>query len=87
MDALRGEDLRVACRVVHSKYKQCVKDSLVRDVVKQLDPGAPARKCGALFADLSEYCSEFLRSGELQTEGAAGAASGLPARGGGGGGR
>jgi hypothetical protein len=76
MDALRGDDLRLACRVVHAKYKQCVKDSLVRDVVKELDPTAPARKCGALFADLSEYCSEYLRSGELQTGSAVGGGAG-----------
>lgn len=66
MEKLNGEDLRLACRVVHEKYKRCIKEAMVNDVLGNVDPNAPTRKCGSLFADLSEFCSEYLRTGELQ---------------------
>jgi hypothetical protein len=76
MERLSGDDLRLACRVTHEKYKQCVKAALVKDVVGNVDPSAPARKCGGMFADLTEYCGEFLRTGELQGVGASGKGTG-----------
>jgi hypothetical protein len=66
MDKLQGEDLRLACRVVHDRYKQCMRSSLMNDVLVKLDVSAPTAKCGHLFADLSEHCAPFLRAGELQ---------------------
>jgi hypothetical protein len=65
MDRLSGDDLRVACRVVFERYKACVKTSLLKDVVEGLDPTGPNRRCGPLFADITDYCSEHVRSGEL----------------------
>lgn len=68
MDRLQGEDLKLACKVIHERYKSCVKQSLVEDVLKTLDPTATSKKCSALFADLTDYCTEYLRTGELQTK-------------------
>ena len=65
MDSLKGDDLKLACRVTYSKYKTCIKNSIVKDVLGNIDPAAPARNCGSLFADLTDYCSEHLMSGEF----------------------
>ncbi len=73
MDALRGADRLLACRVLSERYAACVKTALVRDVALNLDVNAPTRKCGALFADLQDHCGEHFRSGELV--GAPGAAA------------
>ena len=67
MDRLQGDDLKLACKVIHERYKTCVKQSFVDDVIKTLDTTGPNKKCSALFADLTDYCTEYLRSGELQT--------------------
>ena len=75
MDKLHGDDLLVACRVVHARYAACVKTALVRDVALRLDAGAPTRKCGGLFADLTDFCGEHFRSGALVGAGAGAAAA------------
>jgi hypothetical protein len=81
MDQLRGDDLRLACRIVHDRYKQCVRAAVMTDVLGNLDVTAPTKKCGHLFAELSEHCAPFLRAGELQAPAAAatGAAVGTAA--------
>ncbi len=66
MDRLTGEDLRAACVVKHELYGKCISESIAKDVVGRLDVGAPTKKCGALFADLNDYCAQWLRTGELQ---------------------
>jgi hypothetical protein len=65
MERLKGEDLRAACVVKHELYSKCIATSLAKDVMGRLDVGAPTKKCGALFADINDYCAEYLRTGEL----------------------
>jgi hypothetical protein len=66
MDRLSGAQLRLACSVLHERYKTCVASSLVKDVLASADAEALNRKCAPLFADLTEHCSDLLRAGELQ---------------------
>lgn len=66
MDKLSGDELKLACKVIHERYKKCVQTSFSKDLLGSLDATAPTRKCGALFADLQEFCTEYIRSGELQ---------------------
>lgn len=68
MEKLKGDDLKVACTVVHERYTRCISETITKDVLGNLDMGAANRKCGALFADLTDFCGEFLRSGELQVK-------------------
>ena len=65
MENLRGADLLLACRVLSDRYKQCVKGSIVHDVLEKMDASAPTRKCGGLFADLQDYCGD--RNGAIVT--------------------
>jgi hypothetical protein len=65
MEHLQGEQLRLACGVLHERYKRCVKDALVSDVLATADAAAVTRKCGSLFANLTQFCSEQLRTGAL----------------------
>lgn len=65
METLRGSDHLLACRVLCDRYKQCVKGSFVHDVLEKMDPSAPTRKCGVLFADLQDHCGEHFRSGAI----------------------
>lgn len=74
MDRLTGAQLRLACSVLHERYKTCVASSLVKDVLASADVDAPNRKCAPLFADLTEHCSDLLRAGELQSPAAGGGA-------------
>lgn len=66
MDKLQGAELRSACTVIHERYSRCVSETVKKDVLGSLDLGATNRKCGALFADLTDFCAEFIRTGELQ---------------------
>lgn len=65
MEKLEGEKLHLACKVVYERYQRCVGETMTKDVLGNLDLGAANRKCGALFADLSDFCAEYIRSGEL----------------------
>ncbi len=59
MERLKGAELATACKVLHERYERCMKTALTKDVVA-LDFAAPTKKCGPLFADLSEYCVEAM---------------------------
>ena len=65
MDKLNEKDLHLVCKVTYDKYKRCVKNALVNDVISDGDAGAASRKCSGLFADLNEYCGEFMREGHF----------------------
>jgi hypothetical protein len=60
MENLTGAKRDLACRVLHEKYKQCVKRSLISDVFASADFTAPTRKCALLFSDLGEHCKDVL---------------------------
>lgn len=60
MERLTAEQKVLACKVLRDKYSRCIKTSLVQDVLGAGDAGAPTRKCGAMFADLSEHCPTAL---------------------------
>lgn len=66
MESLKGHELKLACSVLHDRYKACVATSMVKDVLASADVNALSRKCAPLFADLTEFCSDMLRKGELQ---------------------
>jgi hypothetical protein len=65
MESLQGADHLLACRVLHDRYSQCIKGSLLSDVLGGVDVGAPTRKCGGFFVDLQDHCGEHFRSGAL----------------------
>ena len=60
MDKLSGDDLKMACKVMEQRYKACIKESLVYDVLANVDAEGPARKCGSLFATIKLHCLEVL---------------------------
>jgi hypothetical protein len=60
MEKLSGAQRELACKVLHEKYKQCVKRSLVSDVFAAADFTAPTKKCALLFSDLGEHCKEVV---------------------------
>jgi hypothetical protein len=60
MEKLSGEDLKLACKVYVQRYKTCMKEALVKDVIQSIDVTAPTRKCGHLYADLTDYCGGLL---------------------------
>jgi hypothetical protein len=63
MERLTGQELTLACGVMQERYKRCVKDTMVKEVLATADATAVTRKCGSLFAELSDFCGEHLRSG------------------------
>jgi hypothetical protein len=65
MESLSAADRALACRVLHERYKACVKETLKRDVLAELDLDAPTRKCAPLFAELTTFCTDHLQSGAL----------------------
>jgi hypothetical protein len=65
MEKLSGEQLRLACGVMQERYKRCVKDTLVKEVLSSADATAVTRKCGSMFAELTDFCGDFLRTGDL----------------------
>lgn len=60
MDKLSGEDLKIACKVLEQRYKACIKESLVYDVLSNVDTDGPSRKCGGLYATIKLHCLEVL---------------------------
>jgi hypothetical protein len=62
MERLSPSDRQLACEVLQSRYKACVKQSLVNDVLGAIDMDAPTRKCGHLFAELTAHCAELIRA-------------------------
>lgn len=69
MDGLSPKDLRVACGVLHERYKTCIKTTVV-SALASADLGSVSSRCAPLFADLTEHCSELIRRGELQVQAA-----------------
>lgn len=66
-DAAANDDkLRRICSVLHDRYKSCISAALPR-VVTNADVNAPTRMCGPLYAQMTELCAEYLRTGELAT--------------------
>lgn len=80
MENLSAADKAIVCQVLQERYKACVKDTLKKDVLAELDLDAPTRKCAPLFAELTTHCEALLQSGALAVGGKPTAAAPLGSR-------
>lgn len=60
MDRLSGDDLKRTCSVLEQRYRACVKESLVKDVLANADINALNPRCTSLYAQIKLYCLEAL---------------------------
>ena len=64
MDALPPGERTRLCSVLSDRYRSCVTQA-AGEVITQADTTLVTRRCGSLFAALSEQCAEQIRSGAV----------------------
>ena len=58
-----GERTRL-CAVLSERYRSCVTQA-AGEIITRADAGVVTRRCGSLFAALSERCADEIRSGAV----------------------
>lgn len=63
--ALSPEDEKLVCKVLLTRYEQCVSKNFLSNVLLKGEASSVDKACSPLYADITRLCGSYIRSNPM----------------------